>query len=252
MLSSTPLYLDWTFWAALLSLVAIILSQLPPVHLILRPRRLEVEVHSRIRIAHLVGNPTAGIVISIRNTGGRSLRVDSIGLQLSRDRDPSFLLAGLNYFETPTSQTAVLFVPFTLRPGDTWSHAIFFGNDLDRQTEKLYRQSVSTLTADIQKKIAARAPSDNQPVVAAPELVEPFHELFRKLFIWQPGEYIAKLQVKAQPGFASFFKQYRFTLYESDTQELLSHTADYKIGGGICYPVASHAGLNVPLSEHVK
>ena len=48
----SPLYLDWTFWAALLSLVAIILSQLPPVHLLVRPKRLEVEVHSRIRVSH--------------------------------------------------------------------------------------------------------------------------------------------------------------------------------------------------------
>ena len=47
-----PFYLDWTFWAVVVSFVAVILSQLPPVHLLLKPKRLDVEVHSRIQITH--------------------------------------------------------------------------------------------------------------------------------------------------------------------------------------------------------
>lgn len=250
--SPIPIYLDWTFWTALFSLVAIALSQLPPVHLLLRPKRLEVVVHSRVLISHMVGNPNAGIVLSIRNTGGRSLRVGTLDLQLSRDGNPLVTLYGLSYFESPTSQTAVLFVPFTLQPGDTWSHSVSFYNEFDRQTEKIYRKSASALTADVQERIEARDPSDNRPVIAAQELVEPFLLLFKKLFIWQPGEYVAKLQVKAEPGSASFSKQYRFTLYESDTQELESNTEDYKFGGGIYYKMAAHAGLNVPISEHAS
>ncbi|SSY76699.1 Uncharacterised protein [Alcaligenes faecalis subsp. faecalis] len=250
MQESTPIYLDWTFWAALLSFVAIVLSQLPPVYILLRPKRLEVEVHSRIRINNMVGNPNASIVLSIRNTGGRALRVSSLTLQLTRDGSSLVTLPGLSYYETPTSQTAVIFVPFTLQPGDTWSRFTLFFNEFDRQTEKLYRQSVSALTADVNERIAARDSSDNQPVCAAPELVAPFHSMFEKFFLWHPGEYVATLQVKAEPGSASFAKQYRFTLYESDTQELVSNTKDYKFGGGIYYQVADHTGVYVPISEH--
>lgn len=228
------------------------LSQLPPVHLLIRPKRLEVEVHSRVRVNHMVGNPNASIVLSIRNTGGRTLRVGSLVLQLSRDGKALVSLPGLSYFETPTSQTAVLFVPFTLQPGDTWSHSVCFFNEFDRQTEKLYRQSASALTVDVQNRIAARDPSDNKPVIATQELVAPFRALFEKFFIWHPGEYVAKLQVRVEPGSASFSKQYRFTLFESDTQELVSNTDDYKFGGGISYQVPAHAGLNIPLSEHVN
>lgn len=249
---SSPLYLDWTFWAALFSLLAIVLSQLPPVHLLVRPKRLEVEVHSRIRIAHMVGNANAGIVVSVRNTGGRTLRIKSISLQISRDGKPLSLLPGLGYFQTPSSEMAVLFVPFSLKPSDTWAHSVIFYNDLDRQTEKIFRKSESALTADIREKLAARTSNDNELVIAEPELVAPFNEIFEQLFIWYPGEYIITLQVKAEPGSASFSKQYRFTLYESDTQDLISLKNDYKSGGGISYKVASHAGVNVPLSEHVS
>lgn len=250
--SPTPIYFDWTFWTALLSFTAIVLSQLPPVHLLLRPKRLEVEVHSRIRIGHTVGNPNTALVLSIRNTGGRALRVGTLVLQLSRDGNPLATLPGQSYFERPTSETAVLFVPFTLKPGETWSHSVLFFKEFDRQTEKLYRQNAAALTTDVEERISARDPNDKKPVIAAQELVTPFLTLFEKLFVWHPGEYVATLQVKAEPGSASFSKQYRFTLYESDTQELKSNTDDYKFGGGISYQVAAHAGLNVPLSEHVS
>lgn len=68
-----------------MALVAIVLSQLPPLRILLRPKRLEVEVHSRILVTHMVGNPNASVVISIRNTGGRQLRVRALRLVVARD-----------------------------------------------------------------------------------------------------------------------------------------------------------------------
>ena len=246
-----PFYLDWTFWAAFLSLVAIALSQLPPVHLLLRPKRLEVEVHSRVRVTHMVGNPNASVVVSVRNTGGRPLRIRALRLQIVRDGKPLVTLPGINYFETPSSNTPVLFVPFSLRPGETWAHSVVFLNEFDRQTEKYFRESESALRSDVRVKIANRAEGDQQAVIAEPELVAPFYAMFEKMFVWQPGEYVATLEVDAEPGSASFSKRYRFTLYESDTRDLVENTSDYKFGGGISYKLDSHAGVNVPLSQHV-
>ena len=90
-----------------MSLIAIALSQLPPVHLLLRPKRLEVEVHSRVRVTHMVGNPNASVVVSVRNTGGRPLRIRALRLQIVRDGKPLVTLPGINYFETPSSNTPV-------------------------------------------------------------------------------------------------------------------------------------------------
>lgn len=247
-----PFYLDWTFWAALLSLVAIVLSQLPPVHLLLRPKRLAVEVHSRIRVSHMVGNANAGIVVSVRNTGGRTLRIKSLRLAIARDGKSLVTLPGQSYFETPTAETAVLFVPFMLKPGESWAHSVSFLNEFDRLVEKHFRESESALTSDIKDKLDRRADGDKTTVIADPKLVDPFHQLFKGMFIWLPGEYVASLQVDAEPGSASFSKQYRFTLYESDARDLANNTDDYKYGGGISYKVAAHSGVNVSLSEHVS
>lgn len=81
-------------------------------------------------------------------------------------------------------------------------------------------------------------------------MVKPFLDLFERLFVWFPGEYVVELTVNAEPGSASFSKQYRFTLYESNSAELKSHVEDYPYGGGLSYNVDRHAGVFVPLLEH--
>jgi hypothetical protein len=247
---SQPFYLDWQFWSAVVAIAALVLSQLPPVHLWFRPRRVEVEVHSRIQVTHKVGNPNVGMFVSVRNTGGRELRVRGLKVSLTRDGKAIGVYPALNYFESPSSQSPVLFVPFTVKPGETWAHATNFLNLFDRATEKLYRESESRLAADIRRKLDARPEQDKQAVVAEPELVAPFIDLFDQLFIWQPGEYVAELVVDVEPGSASFKQSYRFTLYESDTTELRGHTQDYKFGGGLSYNVDRHVGVFVPISRH--
>lgn len=247
----TPFYFDWTFWAVVVSFIAIVLSQLPPVYLLLRPKRLEVEVHSRIQITHKIGNPNVSLHVSIGNTGGRELRIRAIRLSLSRDNKQLLSLSAQNYFETPSVQSSVLFVPFSLKPGEHWSHVVNFLNFFDRATEKLYRENESALASNIRQKLQAKSADDKQLVMVEPSLVAPFMQLFNKLFIWEPGEYIFELVVEAQPGSASYTKKYRFTLYESDTAELRKYTEDYQSGGGISYNVDRHVGVFVSLSEHV-
>lgn len=244
-----PLYLDWQFWAAIVAALALILSQLPPVHLWFRPRRLEVEVHSRIQVTHKVGNPNVSMFVSIRNTGGRELRIQSLQIAITRDNIPLVTLPAQNFFETPSSQSSVLFVPFSLKPSDTWAHGTNFLNLFDRSTEKLYREAESALRVDIQNKLKINKQA-NEFVIAEPELVTPFKKLFDDLFIWKSGEYIFELTVNATPGSASFTRKYRFTLFESDTAELTLHTDDYKFGGGISFNVEKHVGVFVPLSQH--
>lgn len=244
------IYLDWSFWAVVVALLALVLSQLPPVHLLLRPRRLDVEVHSRIQVAHHVGNPNVGLVVSIGNTGGRELRVRRIKIEIWRDGKSIGSFPAQNYFETASSQSSVLFVPFSLKPGEHWSHAANFLNFFDRQTEKAYRENQSALSADISQKVAVKPKGDETLVIAEQGLVAPFLALFNKLFIWEPGEYVFELSVEAQPGSASYSKKYRFTLYESDTADLKKHTEDYKFGAGISYNVERHIGILAPLTEH--
>lgn len=243
--------LDPQLWTTVLAALAIVLSQLPPVRLWFLPKQLKIEVHSRFQVTHWIGNPNITTYISIRNTGGRELRIQSLQISLTRDKVSLGNFAASTYLETPSSQSPVLFVPFSLKPGDTWAHETRFFNPLDRTTEKLYRGSESALLADIRNKLQLRPKGDEQIVAAESTLVEPFLALFKKLFIWEPGEYVAVLSVFAEPKSAPFSCSYRFTLYESDSEELRSHTEDYKFGSGFSYMLPRHAGVFVPLLQHV-
>ena len=246
----TPIYLDWQFWAAISAILALVLSQLPPVRLWFLPRRLEVEVHHKIQVTHKIGNPNLGLFASIRNTGGRILRIKALELSVARDGEALGRFPAQNYFERLSEQSMVLFVPFTLKPGDSWEHGTNFFNEFDRATEKSYREHASALTTDIGAKLEAKADSDKTPVVAESAMVEPFQKLFERLFAWIPGEYIVELKVLAEPDSASFSQKYRFTLFESDTTELRSYADDFKFGGSIMYSAQRHTGIYVSLQPH--
>lgn len=246
-----PIYQDWQFWSAIVAFLALALSQLPPVHLWFRPRRLEVEVHSRLQVTHKVGNPYVCMCMIVRNTGGRELQILSMKLAVARDGTPLGTFHAQNYFESPSSQSSVLFVPFSLKPGETWAHGTSFLQSFDRATEKLYRESESALSADVRRKIATRPKDCQEAVRVEAELVKPFLNLFDRLFVWLLGEYVIELIIGTTPGSASSGRPYRFTLYESESTELRSHTDDYAFGGGLTYNVDRHVGVFVPLSQHV-
>lgn len=245
---TVPFYLDWKFWSFVASFSAIVLSQIPPIHLLLRPRRLDVEVHSRIQLMHRVGNTNVGLAVGITNSGGRALRIRSMRADLTRDGRPLVALPAMSYFETPSSTSTVLFVPFLLKPGESWSHGVGFFNSFDRQTEKAYRSCLSLLKADIREKLDARPSDSKGPVEAEPEAVAPFTAMFKTFFILQPGEYTVSLTVTAEPGSASYSKKYRFTLFESDTDELRMQSEKYKYGTFIAYD-DPEVSINIPLTE---
>ena len=83
--------------------------------------------------------------VGIANKGGRPLRIRGLRLLISRDGKPIIELPAQNYFETLPSQSSVLFVPFSLKPTETWAHMVTFLNFFDRRTEKSYRENESAL-----------------------------------------------------------------------------------------------------------
>jgi hypothetical protein len=247
-----PIFLDWEFWSAVAAFTALALSQLPPVHLWFRPkRRLEIEVHSRVQVIHKIGNPNLSMYVSVRNTGGREVEVRSIQTSISRDSADLGTLPAQSFFEKAESKSAVLFVPFLIKPGDAWSHMTEFYKPFDRASEKWYREAESKLGTDINLKRTARPQNQNSmPAEAEPQFVAPFVSFFEKMFVWNPGEYVISLRVTTRHKVTDFVAQYRFTLFESDTALLRSVVDEYKYGNGIYWTADRHSGVGVPITPH--
>lgn len=246
---STSIIYDWQFWSAIAAFLALLLTQLPPIKHWFKSDNLIISIHSNLQVTHKIGNPNLGTYLTIENTGGRSLQVKDISLSIYRDENLIGQYPARSYFETPTSNIPIMLIPFKLAADESWGHSTMFLNNFDRATNQRVRNSESALRTDIRHKLNLRPENDNNPVVAEQELVDPFIQLFNQLFVWEPGEYRAVLNIRVDRGERTFSSSsYRFTLFESESQELRSHTEDYKFGGGLSYNVDRHIGIFVPLT----
>lgn len=246
--ASAPFYLDWTFWAAFMAAIAIVLSQIPPISQLVRPGKLAMELYSRIHLTHKIGNPNVQLQVILTNTGGKSIRVKGITVRLSRDGGEVAVLPAQNYLQQPSDKTTVLLTSFWLKPNEEWSHIVNFLNYFSRADEKKYKASELALKSDILEK--RKLPENKDRVVEADNsFVRTFDEMFEEKFIWQPGEYELRVTVESLAKNASSEMKYRFTLFESDSAELSEAKRDFKLGDGIYWDSGNHKGVLVQIVE---
>lgn len=243
-----PLYMDWSFWAVVVAALALILSQLPPLHQVFRRGQLDVEPYSRIHLTHKVGNPNAQLHLILTNIGGSSVRVKGITLKIRRDGKDVALLPAQNYLENPGDKLTVLFTSFSLKPKEDWAHIINFLNYFTRTDDKKYRAAESKLRESILEK--KKIPENKDIVVEVDDkTISPFIEMFNEKFIWLTGEYEIQISVCASDKKANVEKRYRFTLFESDSNELSKVKDSYKSGDGINWDSGNHPGVLVQIVE---
>ena len=241
-----PFYADWKFWHVVVTVVALILTQVPPLRVWLRAARLEVEVFSRIIFNHKLGNPNAFLCLSIRNIGGREARIRSINLQFERGTKETFTLPAQTYSPLAGGQGGLLLTFFKLKSNEGWEHFVHFFNSFSRDDEKLARQLEWNLRNDIMSK---KSVEKDQLVFADPQSVQPLILFFTKHFRWMPDEYTLVLEVNTEPKKATVKKRFRFTLFESDSAVLRDATQEYPIGAGVYFDSHRYVGVTVPLTE---
>lgn len=250
-MAQPPIYLDWTFWAFVSSAIAVVLSQLPPARYWFRPGRLSVDADTRISLTHMVGFPNATTYLSLRNTGGRPVRVRRIHFDISRGNAAAFTLNAKSYYPAPDSEKSVILVPFTIAPGVEWGHTVVCHELLNAQEDRELGAAVSALRMDISAKAQARdatsrAGSPRPLVTAEPKLLDAVLAVFKQHFPWLPGEYQVAVRVTTDQSVVDTVARYRFTLYESGSEEL-KHFADHYQHGFFSDPAAQNA---VPADLH--
>jgi hypothetical protein len=243
-----PWYADWTFWAFVTAAIGILLSQLPPIHQMLRRGRLRVDLPNQINVAHWIGYPSTALYLSIANTGERAVNVESISLKLSRDGADLVELPTQVYFEKPTDTVPYLFSPFSIEGRKRWRAYVRFFSLLPRQDDLELRRAISVLKQDIVAKRAG-LPRDHADVPGDPEHVAPFTRLFEQKFIWMPGTYHALLSLRTEPASAAPSLSFSFSLFESETAQLRAHANDYQFGVGPILEKPEHWNLMIRIER---
>lgn len=245
--AATPFYLDWTFWAFVVATIAVVLSQLPPLYSVLRRAKLAVEAYRYIALTHTAGNPNVQLHLILTNAGGGEVKVTNISLRFQRG-DKNFSVSAKNYLAHPNDTQAVMFTSQKLKPDQEWAHVVNFLNFFSKEEEREYRRLRFNLRNDILAKRAKLANKD-ELVTADATNVAPITIFFEKRFVWEPGEYRVILRVDAEPVKVSVERHYRFTLFESDAQQLRDHSKNYPMGGGILFSPSDQESVVNPLIE---
>jgi len=246
--NAVPFYTNWTFWAVVIATLALILSQLPPLSLLFRKKKIEVEAHSLLTISHKVGNPNIRWTLNFRNVGGVTTRVKKISCNLIRNNELVSTLNAHNYYN-PSDDKQIIFSGFTLRPDEEINYDFLFFKMFDRFENRRYKELEAALQADLSSKRAALPDEVNEAVEADPELVRPFIEMFNNNFVLEPGEYQLQLMVDTIPSAASYLSTFRLTIYESDSNELRRYTESFKYGSGIFFNLPNEVGVFINVEE---
>ncbi len=144
MKENMPFYLDWNFWTVIIVFMAVILSQIPPLHILFRKVKIDCDIHSKIFIHHKVGNHNLQIHTIINNIGNGSVKIKNINATIIRDNKKIVILPVQSFLMNQFDANPVLFTPFLLKPNDEWSNTInllnyFNGKDELKEISKHYK-----------------------------------------------------------------------------------------------------------------
>lgn len=225
-------HLDSGYWQGLVALAALVLSQLPPVRIWFKQRRLDIDVPEEIVVTHKVGNPNIYLLVALRNKGGRPARVTGIYMQIRRENGDWFRLDAYR-FENPGLQGQFVMMPFEMAGDSLWVRNYLFYKNIERQDDQIFRRSKQALLRRIHEIRKERGiANDSAEIVSVEaEYAEPFRRLFDKQFRWQVGQYEVELVVEAEPDKATARANYRFALFESDVEVLREHVEEFETGG---------------------
>lgn len=241
---------DWEFLSVITALLAIILSQLPPIAILMKSSKLELEVHPRIWLTHKVGNPSLYIHLLLQNIGGRKIRINKIYTKVYRDGKEILNLPGQTYVESPKDSVSILLTKFNLNPSEEWRNQTTFLNYFNRDEEELYKNAEIKLRNEITN---LKKESPDEIVHASSEFTEPFKKLFKEKFKWTRGNYTIEIHIDTDKEKTNTTKKYIFTIFDSQTEDLKKSQENFATGQGIFWEDSSYySGFWINIEEKPK
>lgn len=242
-------YSDPKVWSVGVAILALVLSQLPPLHKLFRRGKLKLDVYEKGSITHMLGNPNMQFHLILNNTGGKQVTITSINAKLSRDGKIIDTLQGQNYIKNPESNGQIILTKFKIKPNEEWIHSTNFFNNFSKTDEKQCKSIIKRVRDDISEKLKAKDESSKDLVVTTQELISEMNSFFNKNFIWETGEYTLEISISCENTKHDLTKSFRFTLFESDSDELKEYETKYKYGESILYNSKTDFGVVIRLSE---
>jgi hypothetical protein len=252
-------YLDLTAflapsnWTPIIAIIALILSQIPPLKEVIKGAKIQIIAPERIGLGHFLGNANVGLYIDIRNTGGRSVNIVKLEFTMvDSDRKISILPAQTYYLGAYQGNNQnpqqVLIGWVHLKPGDNWREAILAYRPWTESEEEHVSDIINRFRDDLTLKLAKNQASGVEELVEADKsIMEVAKNFFESQFNIHKGQYRLYITVHSEENKVLAVKGFEFVLYESSIKSLTSMFGEYRYGSGILY--ASRAQ---PLSVRLR
>ena len=228
-----PWYGDWKFWSAVVAWLSFMMNILPWIIKKTRGTNLSLTAYPSISLTHKVGITNIQWHLRLENNGGTELDISNIDLSI-KDDDGTLTIPGKTTYEKNSIDQSIL-AGFRLKPGETWQGFVCFFEHLSIDDQREFRNIENETRQELKSQ-------GTQPIppILSPKLINRITTFYLRMFKFKPREYKVKICVKAKGGKEFFFPGYRFTLYESDVSEQISHSNRYMTGEGITW----HSDIN--------
>lgn len=253
-------YSDWRFWSAVVAWISLLMNVWPKIKPKIFKGKLSLNKMNQVFLNHFIGNPNLNWYLILKNTGGQPVSVKRIDLELKCNGSEQFQLTSLGFWNSQIDAQLLMFTPFDILPGESWGKNISFQTVMSRREQMDLRGLISNLREDLQKPVSPQSPSPSVNNILgfppAPSLSMPcvsddnlkkVNDFFEKNFKWQSGEYQVEISIIGEQG-VLHKEKVSFTIFEKESDELLSHRNEYVYGYGICNPNSyKQTGINISL-----
>lgn len=229
-------------WSAVIAVLALILSQLPPLREIIRGLKVRITVPEIFTIIHFLGNIRMYIFLDVHNIGGRFVSISKIDCVIKDAGGSRWNIPAQTYISRqPTSSgqppQEFLIGWISLKPGEHWSRNVRCFKLLSEAEEEKVNDIISKIRDNITAKLQQRIVQTQALVEADEGIVKEAKDFFEKKFSLSKGNYQLFIAVlsESNPVILSV-RGFEFTLFESHIRSLRAITEEYKYGAGIYYP----------------
>jgi hypothetical protein len=241
--------MDAKVWSAIAAWIALFLSLKPYLRALFRKGKIEISKHTSVCITHMIGTPNLSMYVSLKNIGGRTAHIKKIQIHLTRDGDELPILIGTGYFSDKLTQQLTMFTPIDLGSGEKWAHTVSFHEKWSRTQQQTFRALSSKVRDTINSK-RFHEPEHVGHHQAEDEQVKEIQDQFNSNFKWLNGEYKGHLVVLDSDDKPLIKDEFKFTIFETESDQLRDACYDYRFGFGVYLPPShKQSGLIIELTQ---
>lgn len=252
-MNTLKIALDSIDWGAFVAVIALILSQLPPVRKMIKGRRLRMAVAANTaQFAHVIGNTNMSFWLDLENVGGTTISVKRISCFLKKvgGNDQAQLITARMYWLTDSfSRDKPIELPLpeiALEPGERWSGYLHLWDihSWTKAIESKFKTLMKQVKDDSDRNVAERDTRTGATPVASPptfevssHLMQDAHEILKGLKKLEAAEYELVIAVFENLSQAPLkILGFSLTLFDADILDIFEDVEDYRFGYGIGLP----------------